>query len=66
VSQTWALYLPALFVAIALAISLITGKAFNPLRGMRPMIVNRVDQPGRYWAAIGLCVAFLALACWIA
>ena len=62
-SPIWPIYLPALMVAVALVISLITGKAFNPLDGRRATLVNRVDQPTQYWFCIAMCVVSLAF-CW--
>jgi hypothetical protein len=65
-SRTWPQYLPLALAAIMLAVALLTGKAFNPLSGMRPMIVDRLNQPGRYWASVVITAVVLAVAGWIA
>jgi hypothetical protein len=52
-------------IAVVLVAMLITGKGFNPLRGMKPMIVTRLGEPGRYWSAVILWTAFLAITVWI-
>jgi hypothetical protein len=48
-----------------LVVMLVTGRAFNPLRGATPMIVTRGAQPGRYWTSVVLWSAFIALVAWI-
>jgi hypothetical protein len=62
--QVASCWLP-LFAAVTLIAMLIAGKTFNPLRGLRPMIVNRDDHPGRYWTGIALWAAFLGFSAWI-
>ena len=42
--------------------SITTGKTLNPLRGMRPFIVARAEQPTLYWSGVvfgGLFWAFI-------
>ncbi len=58
-------WLPAL-IALVLLAELLSGKALNPLKGMRPGLVGRSTRPGQYWTAIVMQSAFLALALWIA
>ena len=43
--RNWDVYVPLLVIATLLLFSLISGKTFNPLRGMRPMIVTREERP---------------------
>ena len=64
-TPSWTAYLPGAIAAVALIFSLMTGKAFNPLRGTRPAIVNRMEQPTRYWASVMLCAVFVAVWCWM-
>ena len=58
--------IPFVIAGVALAISSITGKSINPLRGARPMIVARSEQPRRYWGAIVLITMFAGLSGWVA
>lgn len=65
-SSSWTTNLPGAIAALALVVSLITGKTFTPLRGTRPTIVSRAEMPVHYWASIALCTAFVAIWYWIA
>jgi hypothetical protein len=60
-SALW--WLPAI-VAVTLFAEIVSGKALNPLKGMKPCLVGRNTMPGRYWTAIGLQTAFLGLIIW--
>lgn len=62
-------FLPALYAAIPVALliaSLVTGKTMNPLRGARPFIVARSQQPIRYWTGVAILALMVALSAWIA
>jgi hypothetical protein len=50
---------------VVLVIMLITGRTFNPLRGMSPLIVARADRPGLYWTGIAFWGFLLAVMVWI-
>ena len=41
-----------------IAISLKTGKTMTPLRGTQPFVVDRAQQPGRFWGGIILMAGF--------
>jgi len=60
------MFTPALIAGMLLLSSLITGKALNPLRGMRPFIVSRSQEPRRYWASVAMNAIFLTVAAAIA
>lgn len=50
-----------LLSAVTLAWALITGRAFNPLRGARPFVVSRAERPGSYWTSVSLNALGLAI-----
>ena len=64
--RNWDVYVPLLVIATLLLFSLISGKTFNPLRGMRPMIVTREERPYHYWASVILCALFGLVWLWMA
>ena len=50
---------------LVLVTMLITGKTFNPLRGINPFIVARADRPGLYWTGIAFWGCLLAVMVWV-
>lgn len=56
---------PALMLAL-LVVDLVSGKALNPLRGLRPLVVSRDTMPGHYWGAIALLGFLFAVGLWMA
>jgi hypothetical protein len=44
-----------------IAISLKTGKTMTPLRGTQPFIVDRSQQPGRFWGGVISLGVFAAI-----
>jgi hypothetical protein len=54
----------AIIIGVGLTMSaLVTGKALNPLRGLRPSIVTRADEPGRYWASVAMNLIPIVVGC---
>jgi len=43
---------PLIPIGTILVAALVTGKTINPLRGMRPLIVNRSEHPRRFWGGV--------------
>ena len=51
---------PLIVVGTVLVASIVTGKTLNPMRGLSPIIVNRSENPGRYWGGVfGFAAVFL-------
>lgn len=51
-------------VAIVLAVSLATGKTFNPVGFLTPVIVGRSSHPRLYWAGVAL-LTFFVIGSWL-
>ena len=60
------MFVPAAIGMALLVLELVTGRAFNPLRGTSPMIVRRKLSPSLYWWGVALTVFITAVALWIA
>jgi len=58
------IFLSLICVALigGIAISLKTGKTMTPLRGTQPFIVDRSQQPGRFWGGIVIMAGFAMVA----
>lgn len=54
----------AVALGVVLALSLLTGKTFNPSRQLGPpYLVSRAQEPGRYWLSVVVCaLAFATMA----